>query len=218
MISYTTKSDIEILEHLFNLVKQVKKPIVKIFPDGRVIGTDEQFTSLNIVTSQCEPVDIGLFPCPPFVIMTKDITAFMREISKDYHYYNPKFDYPYAFVTRDKLKLDNHIELNYRIDELYNRVVSHELNKPIIYTEENFNTSVPEMFTLKASDGAKMYSFGVDKKFLMSSFNAIHPATKTEKVDLIIRDSDFYSYTAEFVIHKKKDKYDLHEILRFRKL
>ena len=63
-----------------------------------------------------------------------------------------------------------------------------------------------------------MYSFGVDKKFLMTSFNAIHPSTKTEKVDLIIRDSDIYSYTAEFIIHKKKENYDLHEILRFRKL
>lgn len=208
--------DTELLEHIFTLVKRVKKPIVKIFPDGRVIGTDEQFASLNIVTSLCDiPV-----PCP-FVIDTKEISAFMREISKDEKGYYPKFDFPYLFTNiylNSKLILENHLELNYRIDELYNRVVSHELTKPILYTEENFNKSIPEMFSLKVSDGAKMYSFGVDKKFLMSSFNAIHPATKTEKVDLVIRDSDIYSYTAEFIIHKKKENYDLHEILRFRKL
>ena len=208
--------DIELLEHIFTLVKRVKKPIVKIFPDGRVIGTDEQFASLNIVTSLCDiPV-----PCV-FVIDTKEISAFMREVSKDYSYYNPVLDYPFMFITtnkKNKLILDNRLEMNYRIDELYNRVVSQELNKPILYTEEYFNKSIPEMFTLKVSDGAKMYNFGVDKKFLMSSFNAIHPATKTDKVDLVIRDSDIYSYTAEFIINKKKDNYALHEILRFRKL
>lgn len=201
------------LEYLFEMVKRVKKPIVKIFPDGRVIGTDEQFTSLNIVT---EDKSVG-YTCP-FIFLTKEITAFMRE---DY-YDNLAFDFPYRFILKNNKKgdlvLDNHIELNYKIDELYNRVVSQELTKPILYTEENFNSSIPEMFSLKVSDGAKMYSFGVDKKFLMTSFNAIHPATKTEKVDLVIRDSDLYSYTAEFIIHKKKDKYDLHEILRFRKL
>ena len=208
--------DIELLEHIFTLVKRVKKPIVKIFPDGRVIGTDEQFASLNILTSLCDiPVHCT------FVIDTKEISAFMREVSKDYSYYNPVFDYPFMFITtckKDKLILENHLELNYKIDELYNRVISQELTKPILYTEEFFNKSIPEMFALKVSDGAKMYSFGIDKKFLMSSFNAIHPSTKTDKVDLIIRDSDIYSYTAEFIIHKKKENYDLHEILRFRKL
>lgn len=211
------QKDGELLEHIFAMVKRVKKPIVKIFPDGRVIGTDEQFASLNIVTSLCDiPV-----PCV-FVIDTKEISAFMREISKDDKKgYCPKFDFPYEFKNiyiNNKLSLGNHLELNYRIDELYNRVISQELTKPVIYMEEEFNKSIPEMFSLKVSDGAKMYSFGVDKKFLMTSFNAIHPSTKTEKVDLVIRDSDIYSYTAEFIIHKKKENYDLHEILRFRKL
>lgn len=211
--------DFELLESIFTLVKYTKKPIVKIFSDGRVIGTDEQFASLNIITNSF--MNNVSFPCP-LIIDTKEINAFMRVIAKDVENgVNPNvtFDYPYLFKNNyTKATLTNHIELNYQIDELYNRVVSRELTKPILYTEECFNQSFPEMFSLKASEGAKMYNFGVDKRFLMTSFNAIHPATKTEKVDLIIRDSDFYSYTAEFVIHKKKDNYDLHEILRFRKL
>lgn len=209
----------DLLEQLFALVKYVKKPIVKIFPDGRVIGTDEQFASLNMVLD-FSIMGSDLFPCP-FIIDTKEITAFMREVNKDYDYYKPLFEMPYKFITtckKDVLELENHIEMNYKIDELYNRVISQELSKPILYTEENFQNSVPEMFSLKASDGAKMYTFGIDKQFLMSSFNAIHPATKSDKVDLIIRDSDIYSYTAEFIIHKKKENYSLHEILRFRKL
>ena len=209
---------IEMLERIFTLVKQVKKPIVKIFPDGTVIGTDEQFATLNVVTYLYNTDDS--FPCP-FIIDTKEITAFMREVSKDYEYYKPVFDYPYRFITtckKDNLVLYNHIEMNFRIDELYNKVLSQEFSKPVLYVEDDVQEAMPEMLSLKASDGAKMYNFGVDKKFLMTSFNAIHPATKTDKVSLVIRDSDIYSYTAEFIIRKKKDNYELHEILRFRKL
>lgn len=210
----------DLLEYIFMCVKRVKKPIVKIFPDGRVIGTDEQFASLNMILDYSNNMGVDVIPCP-FIIDTKEITAFMREVSKDYNYYKPVLDYPHSFITtckKDKLVLENHIELNYKIDELYNRVMSKEFNKPIIYTEENIQNEYSEMFSLKASDGAKMYNIGIDKNFLMSSFNAIHPATKSDKIDLVIRDSDIYSYVAQFIIHKKKENYSLIELLRFRKL
>jgi hypothetical protein len=199
------------------MVKYVKKPIVKIFPDGRVIGTDETFSSLNMVLD-FSVMGSDIFPCP-FIFDSREITAFMREINKDYDFYNPLFEFPYKFRTtnrKDILELYNHVEMNYRIDELYNRVISQELTKPILYRDENIQSSVPEMFSLKSSDGAKM--FNINKHFLMTSFNAIHPASKSDKVNLVIRDSDMYSYTAEFMIYKKKENYTLHEILRFRKL
>ena len=207
----------DLLDQIFKMVKYIKKPIVKIFPDGRVIGTDEQFASLNVITCFSD-MGVNLFPCP-FIIDTKEITAFMREISKDYDYYKPLLELPYLFITTnkgDKLTLENHIELNYRIDELYNRVISQELTKPTLCIVDDIQNSIPEMFSLKVSDGARM--FNVDKQFLMTSFNAIHPATKSDKITLVIRDSDIYSYTAEFIIYKKKENYELHEILRFRKL
>ena len=74
----------DLLEYIFTLVKRVKKPIVKIFPDGRVIGTDEQFSSLNMVLDYSGNMGVDI-PCP-FIIDTKEITAFMREVSKDYEY------------------------------------------------------------------------------------------------------------------------------------
>lgn len=208
--------DIELLETIFALVKRVKKPIVKIFPDGRIIGTDEQFASLNITSIELN--EYGLFPCS-FIIDTKEISAFMKEVSKDYEYYKPVFDYPFRFITtckKDILEIKNNIELNYKIDELYNKVISQELTKTPILIKENFQSEIPEMFSLKTSDGARFYN--VDERFLMTSFNAIHPVNKSDKVTLIIRDSDLYSYIAEFVIFKKKENYELHEILRFRKL
>ena len=44
----------EEINYIFALVKQIKKPLVKIFPDGRVIGTDESFASLNIITNNSD--------------------------------------------------------------------------------------------------------------------------------------------------------------------
>jgi hypothetical protein len=216
--------DRETLECIFTLVKRVKKPLIKIYPDGRVIGTDEQFTSLNILEYDDIRYNIDI----PYVIKTTEITPFMRELSKSEEY---EFTFtPYEVTMRCKYTIKekdretivrgfeflfNHMELSFQFDELYNKA-AHTMSYPILYTAEEFQKTNPKMFFLKASDGAMM--FGVDNRFLMSSFNSIHPANKTDKVTLIIRDYDIYSYTAEFIIYKKKDNYQLHEFLRFRKL
>lgn len=201
----------EMLENIFKLVKIVKKPLVKIYPDGRLIGTDEQFASLNMIIMEDSPPGLDI----PYVFRSTEISAFMRIIGSN----SCKLSYdPYEItINRENEILINHIELSYAFDELFNTVIMSQ-EKPILYFEENFQNTIPEMFALKVADGAKMYSFGIDKRFLMTSFNAIHPANKTDKVNLTIRDYDEYSYTAEFVIYKKKDKYQLHEFLRFRKL
>ena len=200
------------LDYIFTLAKQVKKPWVKIYPNGLIIGTDEQFASLNILVP--EVVDYQIYI--PYIFKVSDLSAFMRNIGT---VKNLVFT-PHEIIMSNNneiINIDNHLELSFQFDELYNKVINVQ-NYPILYKEEDFQKTVPEMFSLKVSDGAKMYSFGVDKTFLMTSFNAIHPSTKTDKVDLIIRDYDFYSYTAEFIINKKKDHYRLHEFLRFRKL
>lgn len=205
------------LDHIFKLIKSVKKPLVKIYPDGRIIGTDEQFASLNILVPEVLNYNIDI----PYIFRTTEITAFMRtlndnDIGNGTLLYSP-FDIVMDAKDRKSQSaiVHNHLELNFNFDELYNRVANTYGNKEL-YKEENFQTTIPELFSLKASDGAKM--FCVDKKFLMTSFNAIHPANKSDKVDLIIRDHDIYSYTAEFIIYKKKDAYQLHEYIRFRKI
>lgn len=199
--------DINTLEYIFDLVKKTKKPIIKIYPDGKVIGTDLNFASMNMIIGNNISYNINI----PYIFVTTELTAFMRTIQPNNISYS-KFN-----IMSNGVILDNHIEMNNKFDDLYNRVISNYY-KPLLYKEENFQLSVPEMFFLKASDGAKMYLFGIDKLFLMSSFNAIHPANKNDRVDLIIRDLDIYSYIAEFIIYKKKDNYQLHEFFRFRKL
>lgn len=202
-------NDINTLEYIFDLVKKVKKPMVKIYPDGKVIGTDLSFASMNMIMGS----DISYNITIPYIFISTELTAFMKFIQTN----KLPVEYTKFGIHNKEVTLNNHLEWNSEFDNLYDRVMSN-MTMPVLYKEEDFNKSIPEMFTMKASDGAKLYSCGIDKQYLMSSFNAIHPATKTDRVDLIIRDLDFYSYTAEFIIYKKKDNYQLHEFFRFRKL
>lgn len=201
------------LERIFTLVKQVKKPLIKIYPNGTIIGTDEQFASLNILMNNNIDFNIDI----PYIFRNTEITTFMRESSE----YNNLLYSPYEIILPSRGRCDdgsvliNHLELGYKFDELYTKSIDFK-TYPILYINEQFEKSIPEMLSMKASDGSKL--FNIDNKFLMSSFNAIHPATKSDRVELIIRDYDYYSYIAEFIIYKKKDNYQLHEFLRFRKL
>lgn len=209
--------DRDTLDYIFKLIKNTKKPLVKIYPDGRVLGTDESFGSLNILVPEILNYNIDI----PYIFRTTEISAFMRTLNDKEIGNGPLIYSSYEIVMGAKDRKSpsaivyNHLDLNVLFDELYNRVTNTYRNQEL-YREENFQSSIPEMFSLKASDGAKM--FKVDKNFLMTSFNAIHPANKSDRVDLIIRDHDIYSYTAEFIIYKKKDAYQLHEYLRFRKI
>lgn len=201
--------NLETLEKIFKLVKYIKKPLVKIYPDGRIIGTDEQFASLNVLEIYTDfVIDI------PYIFRTTEISAFMREITKTPGSLSfNQFEISLNGKNVSEV-LINHLELNYKFDDLYNTVMISK-NNQTLYNQENIQELSREMFDLKSSDGAKLFNI---ENFLMTSFNSIHPATKTDRVDLIIRDYDIYSFMGEFIIFKKKDKYELHEFLRFRKL
>lgn len=202
--------DRDTLDYIFTLSKQVKKPLVKFYPNGLIIGTDEQFASLNILVHENVNYNIDI----PYIFRSTELASLMRAVAEKGVYTYDK----YYIIANDAVgtTVINHLELSYSFDEMYNKVMDIQRYKPILYKEEDFQNSANGMFTMKASDGAKMFT--IDKGFIMTSFNAIHPANKSDRVDLIIRDNDFYSYTAEFIIYKKKDKYQLHEFLRFRKL
>ena len=150
----------------------------------------------------------------PYVFRTTEISAFMRDVAKTSGSLSfTQFEIVFN-ATRETFTLINHLELNYKFDDLYNTVMISK-NNQILYNQENIQEMSREMFDMKSSDGAKLFNI---ENFLMSSFNSIHPATKTDRVDLVIRDYDIYSFMGEFIIFKKKDKYELHEFLRFRKL
>ena len=211
-------ADLNTLQYVFNLVRQVKKPIVKIYPNGTIIGTDEQLASLNILVPN---FDLMIETDIPYIFNATEFSAFMRTI-KNYEG-NVKISFsPYgAKIINVKTKnvcdntLINYIELNYDIDQLYNRVLSYQMNR-ILFNKDNIQVDNYDMLSMKVADGAKM--FCINGKYLMSSFNAIHPSTKSDTVNLIIRDCDEYSFIAEFSIHKKKENYTLFEFLRFRKM
>ena len=98
--------DIETLENIFTLVKNVKKPLVKVYPDGRVIGTDEQFASLNIITTDNINYNIDI----PYIFRLSEITAFMRVITDRYQILYDKF-YIEDYISHTILT--NHLEMNF---------------------------------------------------------------------------------------------------------
>ena len=198
------------LYNIFDLVKNTKKPIVKLYPDGRVIGTDIAFATLNILIHNNKPYDMSY----PFIFISTELNTFMKYVQNS----NGRIIIDNYGLYCDDLTLDNHLEMSFEIDDLFYRV-NQNLSNDVIYRHDNFQQVCEDMLSLKASDGAKRYTIGDDnQQFLMTSFNSIHPANKTDRVDLIIRSLDFYSYMAEFIIYKKKDNYQLHEFMRFRKL
>ena len=206
--------DIEGLSIFESLCKFIKKPIIAVYPDGRVLGTDESFCSLNMIISDKIMSDIIDYNLEiPYIIICKEFTSFFKDALKDY---NSLLFNQYSIENRaNNSSLVNNLHLNFDIERLYCKAMEHN-QYPIIYRQDDIQNINPDMFKMKASDGAKMYT--IDGKYIMTSFNAIHPVNKSDKVDLIIRDYDYYSYYAEFIIYKKKEKYELHEFLRFMKL
>lgn len=201
----------ETLEYLFNIVKQLKKPLVAVYPNGLILGTDEQFASLNIIVSDNINLDID----NKYIFKMNEFNIFMRETAGNTLYFTPyEIIYAGPVVTKEISNLVNHFELDANFQNLYSAVIKSQ-DKPIIYEYENFQEVCPQMLSMKAADGAKQF---IIDTFLMTSFNAIHPANKSDKVHLIIRECDIYSYYAEFIIYKKKANYQLHEYLRFRKI
>lgn len=204
------------LEKIFNIAKQVKKPLVKIYPNGQIVGTDEQFASFNILIPEEFNINLDI----PYVFNVTELTAFMREISKfpDQELIYTEFcigmDIQISRKQVNRIYIVNYIELGFKIDDLFNKVIDIQ-NNSILYNKDNIQDIVPGMLSMKVQDGARMFHI---HGFTMTSFNSIHPANKSDRVDLIIRDHDIYSYIAEFIIYKKKDKYQLHEYIRFRKI
>lgn len=199
--------NIEPFEYILKSTKRIKKPLVKIYPDGFVIGTDTSFATINILSQNNNNYNMSI----PYIFMNTSVLKF----SKDILDYNGSLNYSKFNISIKDVVLDNCIELNYRFSLLHDTVMSLTSN-PVLYKEENIQNSISDMFMLKMADGSKMYT--INKRFLMTSFNSIHPVNKSDRVDLTIFDGDIYSYIAQFTIYKEKENYELHEFLRFRKI
>lgn len=195
----------ELFEYIFTLFKSMKKPIVAVYPNGTIFGTDEQFASISVIyTDHINMSD-------PYIFYMNELMLFMRNVSAQYNeeIIFGKFE---LLCTDKKLSymISNRLELLDQLFNLHAKLIDIKL-KNVLSEQQNIQEQYYEMLSLKAADGAKMYNID---NFVMSSFNAIHPVNKSDKVDVIFREYDNYSYTAEFIIHKKQ--YDIHEFFRFR--
>lgn len=202
--------NVEQLERIFRMVKLLKKSIVAVHPNGTILGTDEQYATVSelIPFNEEDIVNVQF----PYIFTMTGLNSFMKLVAgcKDGTIvYTPSgiqivMGNGYTQMLPIYFSVDS-------MDYLYSRYAFSK-QMPILKEIEDFQG---EMLQMKLSDGARM--FNIDN-FLMTSFNAIHPVTKSDKVDVIIRDYDEFSYTGEFVINKKKQNCVIHELFRFRKL
>ena len=197
----------ELFEEFFKLAKSLKKPIVMWYTNGVIVGTDNQFASVSLI-------QMDICPSQPYIFyLTAELSPFMKNISTingDMIFTKHSIKYACPMV---RFELKNRLELYENMCNLYNSamVIIHQKN--ILSHQYNIQEKYYDMLSMKSSEGSKLYNLD---GYMMSSFNAIHPVNKTDKVDVIIREHDEYSYTGEFIIHKKQ--YDIHEFLRFRYL
>ena len=208
-------NNIEYLENMFRLVKLLKKDVVAVNSNGLILGTDYQFASISelvLFDDSYKPIHYS------YIYNMKELSAFMKTIAeceKEYGYVNLNYMPTGIFLTTNRSKtrmpyLQQYYTLE-NMQQLYLNYINAK-SQDVLHVIPEFNH---ELLSMKSADGSKM--FNVDG-YLMTSFNSIHPVNKSDNVELIFRYFDQYSYTAEFIIEKKKQKCEIHEMYRFRYL
>lgn len=201
----------EQLETIFKLVKMPKKEIVAFYPNGLIFGTDINFASITEVISYNAFTPLSY----PYEVDIKEFSSFMKTLStcKDGFVNYTPFEIQLVMGNGYKESLSMYFSVN-DMGRLYQTYASVKL-RPVMQRipSANKDSILEDMFKLKVSDGAKIYNIG---EKLMTSFNSIHPVNKADTVDILIRDHDEISFTAEFVIIKKDC--ELHELFRHRKI
>ena len=134
-----TQMSRDYLYNIFDLVKKAKKPIVKLYPDGRVVGTDLGFASLNTLDHNNVPYNLPY----PFIFINTEFSAFMREIQDSN---KPVIVDNYGIYFNDVV-LTNHLEMSFEIDDLYGRVM-HNITNEILYSHTNFEQVCQDMLSL----------------------------------------------------------------------
>lgn len=112
---------------------------------------------------------------------------------------------PDYWMPNDRLKRDIDILMSNCFKVLDRNIV--------LLKEDNIkeNDSFIYSQSMKSSDGASKYAFGLD--FIMYTFSSLHPINKPDTVSMTIYEYDNMSYLAEYKIRKKK--YEIIEYIRY---
>ena len=184
--------DINILEYLFKISKEVKSPLVYI-KGNDLYGVDEQFVYLkHTKVDNIYGIDIAF--------VSKDMNAFLKNVDLN----------EIKFVGQNILysSFDNTLEINNtdmimnieRMIMSINNMTSYCTNKLLVDNVRDIQ-EFEEIMAYKSADGAGIFRYD---KYVMSIYNNLIPVKKSDKLELVIYDLNERSFLSNFNIKRKK--------------
>lgn len=117
----------------------------------------------------------------------------------------------YNDLAEGRLTPIHHSMEEYIIDNFY--VPAPTLLLESVILKDYGEASIPCLEGKKASDG--MVRLIINNRYPISISKTLLPVTKADKCEVNIYYKDQSSFTAEFIIYKKKDKYELRKFINY---
>lgn len=117
----------------------------------------------------------------------------------------------YNDLAEGRITPTHHSMEEYIIDNFY--IPAPALLLKSVILKDYGEPSIPCLEGKKASDG--MVRLIIDNQYPLSISKTLLPTTKADRCDVNIYYRDQSSFTAEFVIYKKKDKYELRKFINY---
>ena len=185
---------------LIKIIRSMKKTFIFIDKDI-IYGTDVTYSTISIIYL---PYNTNM----TFAFSILELTALLRNTKQ-------------LLILSDGVinESQQYILNNRDLEKIFRQKIQHlfliKNNKVLLHIEdlkedECFKTAL----TMKSTD--KMMMCNINNTFLMSTFNSIHPVTKSDKISLNIYDNGIKSFLSEFIIDKKK--YCIYEYILYRYL
>lgn len=183
--------DINILEFLFKVSKEVKSPLIYI-KGNDLYGTDEQFVYLkHTKIDNMYGINISF--------VSKDMNTFLKNVDLN----------EIKFVSQNILysSFDNTLEIN-NMDMIMNieRMITSLSNitnsyNPLLVENVRDIQDFENILAYKSADGIGIFRYN---HYVMTIYNNLLPIKKADKLDLVIYDLNNRSFLSNFLIKRKK--------------
>lgn len=190
--------DINILEYLFKVSKEVKSPLVYI-KGNDLYGVDEQFVYLkHTKIDNIYGINIAF--------VSKDMNTFLKNVDLN----------EIKFVGENILysSFDNTLEINNmdminNIERMAMSIANMTSYCPTKLTVSNMREleDFENIMTFKSADGIGIFRY---QNYVMTLYNNLIPMKKADKLELTIYDLNERSFLSNFSIVRKKSRIEVY--------
>lgn len=190
--------DINILEFLFKISKEVKSPLIYI-KGNDLYGVDEQFVYLkHTVIDNIYGINISF--------VSNEMNTFLKNVDLN----------EIKFVGKNILysSFDNTIEINNndminnieRMIMSINNMTSYCNNRLVVNNMREIQ-EFENILAYKSADGIGIFRYG---KYAMTIYNNLLPVKKADKLELTIYDLNDRSFLSNFSVVRKKSRIEVY--------